>query len=179
MPLLLTLFKNELEEPATLDVPLPLVIAQLLLLLILPILVGMFVRRTRPGLAERHGRTLLRLGIIALAALLILIIVEEWERLLDDFAEISLAVAALTAIMMAAGFLGGRACAVGAGDRFSLAMVLVVRNVGIATAVAVTVLGRTEFAVFATAYFLNQMPIIVLALLFFRLTRSPGPATPR
>jgi hypothetical protein len=49
-------------------------------------------------------------------------------------------------------------------------MVLVVRNVSIATAVAVTVLGRTEFAVFAAAFFLNQVPIVVVALALVRLT---------
>ena len=50
------------------------------------------------------------------------------------------------------------------------AMVLVVRNGSIATAVAVTVLGRNEFAVFAAAYFLNQVPIGVVALALVRLT---------
>ena len=57
-------------------------------------------------------------------------------------------------------------------------MVLVVRNVSIATAVAVTILGRTEFAVFAAAYFLNQVPVIVAALLLVRLTRASGDAPP-
>jgi ACR3 family arsenite efflux pump ArsB len=45
------------------------------------------------------------------------------------------------------------------------------RNVGIATAIAVTVLGRVEFAVFATAYFLSQVPILLAAVLVFRYTR--------
>jgi hypothetical protein len=47
-------------------------------------------------------------------------------------------------------------------------MVFVVRNVGIATAIAVTLLGRVEFAVFATAYFLAQTPILVAAAVVFR-----------
>jgi ACR3 family arsenite efflux pump ArsB len=102
--------------------------------------------------------------------------VQEWERLAADFTKISLAVALLTVIMLVAGWVVGWACALGARDRFTLAMVLVVRNVGIATAVAVTVLGRIEFAVFATAYFLNQVPILVAALVLFRLTRSSDPA---
>jgi hypothetical protein len=50
-------------------------------------------------------------------------------------------------------------------------MVFVVRNVGIATAIAVTVLGRVEFAVFATAYFLAQVPILVMSVLVFRSMR--------
>jgi hypothetical protein len=47
-------------------------------------------------------------------------------------------------------------------------MVFVVRNVGIATAIAVTVLGRVEFAVFATAYFLAQVPLLLAAVVLFR-----------
>jgi PAS domain S-box-containing protein len=46
------------------------------------------------------------------------------------------------------------------------------------TAVAVTVLGRTEFAVFAAAYFLNQVPILVVALALVRLTRNSGQGVP-
>ncbi len=179
MPLLLALFKTQLEDPATLTVPIPLMIGQLFVLLILPVLLGMFARRIRPDFPERHGRTLLRLGIVALAALIALVMIQEWEHLLADFIEIALAVGLLTGIMMLTGFVTGWACALGASDRFALAMVLVVRNVGIATAVAVTVLGRIEFAVFATAYFLNQVPILVAALVLFRLSRSTKPEMAR
>jgi hypothetical protein len=56
-------------------------------------------------------------------------------------------------------------------------MVFVVRNVGIATAVAVTALGRVEFAVFATAYFLAQVPILLAAVLGFRCVQVAGGIT--
>jgi hypothetical protein len=46
-------------------------------------------------------------------------------------------------------------------------MVFVVRNVGIATAIAVAVLGRLEFAVFATAYVLDQVPLLLAAVIVF------------
>jgi BASS family bile acid:Na+ symporter len=177
MPLSLAVFRAWLEEPAALDVPVPLMIGQLLLMLILPMLIGMFVRRTRPEFARRHGRTLLRLAVVGLAALLALVVVQEWDHLFGDFIEISLAVALLTGIMLSVGFLAGWACALGPGDCFALAMVLVVRNVAIATAVAVTVLGRTEFAVFATAYFLNQVPLLVATLVLFRCIKSWSPET--
>jgi BASS family bile acid:Na+ symporter len=179
MPLLLVLFKTRLDDPASLDAPVPLMIGQLLVMLLLPMLLGMLLRRARPAFTERHGRTMLLLSIAGLAALLALVIALEWDRLSHDFAEISLAVALLTTIMLAAGFAAGRACALAPPDRFALAMVLVVRNVAIATAVAVTVLGRIEFAAFATAYFLNQVPFLVAALAMFRLARSAEPATPQ
>jgi hypothetical protein len=43
-----------------------------------------------------------------------------------------------------------------------------VRNVGIAPALAVTVLHQLEFAVFATTYFLSQVPLLLAAAVVFR-----------
>lgn len=179
MPLVLAAFGAWLDVPAVPAAPVPQLIGQLLFLLILPILIGVFVRRTWPDWPVRHGRTLLRLAVAGLVALITFVVAQEWERLLADFAEIFLAVALVTAVMLPAGWWAGRACALAAAERFTLALVLVVRNVGVATAVAVTLLGRVEFAVFATAYFLTQVPFLVAALLLFRLTRSPRavPAT--
>jgi hypothetical protein len=81
--------------------------------------------------------------------------------------------------MSLTGWVAGWTSATAARERFTLAMVFVVRHVAIATAVAVTVLGRMEFAVFATAYFLNQVPILFAALILFRLTRPSPPDTSR
>jgi len=77
--------------------------------------------------------------------------------------------------MLLMGWVVGWACVMAARAQFTLAMVYVVRNVAISTAVAVTVLGRIEFAVTKTAYFLNQVPILFAALLLFRLTERMPP----
>jgi ACR3 family arsenite efflux pump ArsB len=107
-----------------------------------------------------------------------LVVVQEREHLSNDFAEISLAVILLTVIMWLAGWVTGHVCTLEARDRFTLAMVFVVRNVGVATAVAVTVLGRVEFAVFAAASFLAQVPLVLAALALFRLSRVAAPGAP-
>jgi ACR3 family arsenite efflux pump ArsB len=80
-------------------------------------------------------------------------------------------VALLTVLAFGAGWATGWASGAGATDRFAAGMVFVVRNVRIATAIAVTVLGRVEFAVFATAYFLAQVPILLVSVLMFRCVR--------
>jgi BASS family bile acid:Na+ symporter len=175
-PLVLAVFHSRLNDPAALDVPVPLMLGQLLLLLLLPLVLGMVARHIRPDLAVRHGRWLLGAGLIVFGALLLMVLVVEVKRFAGDFGEISLAVTFLTGIMLLGGWLVGWVLGLGPRDRFALAMVLVVRNVGIATAVAVTVLGRTDFAVFATAYFLTQVPLILVFLTLFRLRRSPEPA---
>jgi hypothetical protein len=64
------------------------------------------------------------------------------------------------------------ASAVANADRFTVGLVFVVRDVGIAMAIAVTVLGRVEFTVFATAYFLAQVPVLLAAVVVFRCARG-------
>jgi hypothetical protein len=45
--------------------------------------------------------------------------------------------------------------------------------------VAVTALGQLEFAVFATAYFLSQVPLLVAAVILFRVRhRSQSDTAP-
>ena len=65
-----------------------------------------------------------------------------------------------------------------ANDRFTLLIEFSVRNIAIATAIAVTILNRTEFAVFATVYFLTQVPLVVLAIIFFKRLQPNRQALP-
>jgi BASS family bile acid:Na+ symporter len=149
-------------------VPFAVLAGQLVLLLVLPVLTGMGIRRRWPDITRRHGRTLLGFSIAALAALLGFVIVREAEQFASALTEIAAAAAALTVLAFGAGWATGWASGARATDRFTVGMVFVVRNVGIATAIAVTVLGRVEFAVFATAYFLAQVPILLAAVVVFR-----------
>jgi bile acid:Na+ symporter, BASS family len=170
-PLALAALQAQAGESTGFPVPFAVLAGHLLLLLVLPVLAGMGIRRSWPDVTRRYGRALLGSSIAALAALLGFIIVQEAEQFARALADIAAAAALLTALAFGAGWATGLAGAAGAADRFALGMVFVVRNVGIATAVAVTVLGRVEFAVFATAYFLTQAPILLTAVLVFRCTR--------
>jgi len=62
--------------------------------------------------------------------------------------------------------------------RFAMGIVFAVRNVGIVTAVALTVLDRAEFAVFATAYLLTQVQILLAAALVSRAATASRESTP-
>jgi len=53
-------------------------------------------------------------------------------------------------------------------DRFTLAAEFGTRNLGVAIAVAVTMLGRVEFARFAYTYFLTELPLMLVAAALFR-----------
>ena len=171
-PLALAVLQALGGESTAFPVPFAVLASQLFLLLLLPVLAGMGVRRRWPDITRRHGRALLGASIAALAVLLALIIAQEAEQFAGALADLSAAVAVLTVLAFGAGWATGWSSGAGWTDCFTVGMIFVARNVGIATAIAVSVLGRVEFAVFATAYFLAQAPILVAAVVVFRRVRG-------
>jgi BASS family bile acid:Na+ symporter len=169
-PLALAVLQAQVGESTGLPVPFGVLAGDLFLLLVLPVLAGMGIRRRWPEIAERHRRSLLGFSIATLAALLGFIIVQEAAYFASAMTDVGAAVTLLAVVAFGLGWLTGWASGARATDRFTVGMVFVVRNVGIATAIAVTVLGRVEFAVFATAYFLAQVPILLTAVVVFRCT---------
>jgi len=172
-PLILTVFQAyDAVLGDILEVPFGVFAGELVLLLVLPVLTGMLIRRRWPLLPKRHGGVLLGFSLAALATLLGLIIVEEAEQFARALTDIAAGTALLTVLAFGAGWATARIGRASSTDSFAIAAVFVVRNVGIATAIAVTILGRIEFAVFATAYFLVQAPILFVAAMVFRCMRG-------
>ena len=175
MPILLVVFQASFGEGAAWSVPPLLIIRQLFLMLLLPIVVGMAIRRVWPAVSERHQRGLFIFSFAAVNILVGFVIVHELEHFADSAGEIARAVVVLTVLALLAGWLTGWAGGAGETERFSVAMVFVVRNVGVATAIAVTVLGQLEFAVFATGCFLSQVPLLLVGALLYRAIGAAVP----
>ena len=70
-----------------------------------------------------------------------------------------------------AGWLIGTASGASSPDRFTLATEFATRNMAVATAIAVTVAGRVEFAAFAATYFLTEIPLMLCAIGVYRRWR--------
>jgi bile acid:Na+ symporter, BASS family len=171
-PLALAVLQAQNGESTGFPVPYGVLAAQLVFLLVLPVLSGMGIRHRWPDVTKRHGRTLLGFSVATLAALLGFVIVQAAEQFASALADLAAAAGVLTVLAFGAGWVTGWASAAGATERFTVGMVFVVRNVGIATAIAVTALGRVDFAVFATAYFLAQVPLLLAVVLVFRWMRA-------
>jgi hypothetical protein len=84
---------------------------------------------------------LLGISIATLAALLGFIIAQEAEQFARALTDIATGTALLTSLAFGPGWATAWASGAGGMDRFTFGMVFVVQNVGIATAIAVTVLG--------------------------------------
>jgi ACR3 family arsenite efflux pump ArsB len=53
-------------------------------------------------------------------------------------------------------------------DQFTLGTEFATRNIAVATALAVTLAGQVEFALFATTYFPTEAPLMLGAIIVFR-----------
>jgi bile acid:Na+ symporter, BASS family len=173
IPGLTLAFEALLGRPLGLSVPVRLLFAQLVVVLATPVALGMFVRDRWPATAARHEPSLRRAGFGLLGLLIVFVLVREGP----EFARyVGVTVRLSAGFVLASGLAGvavGRLFARDRGDRFTLAVEFATRNVAIATAVAVTLAGRIELAVFATTYFLTEVPIMLTAIAWYRW-RSAG-----
>jgi BASS family bile acid:Na+ symporter len=168
IPLMDAAFGLALGRPLGLTAPVALILAQLLLMLALPVSVGMWVRHRSPQWAERRRPALKRVGFAALTCLLAIIIASDPVVFVGGLRSTVPLAAAFVVASFAIGWLVGASARASAADRFTLAAEFATRNIAVATAIAVTLVGRVEFALFATTYFLTEIPLMLGAIALFR-----------
>jgi BASS family bile acid:Na+ symporter len=172
IPVLGSVFGAVSGHPMGLAAPLPLILAQLLLMLALPVALGMWVRFSRPMLAGRAQRYLRAVGFGGIAVLIVLIVASDPVAFVNGLEHtVPLAATFVVTSFVAGWFVGGVAGASSA-DRFTLATEFATRNVAVAAAIAVTLAGRVEFALFATTYFLTEAPLMLGAITVFRRSQQ-------
>lgn len=163
-----------LGRPLDLVAPVPLLLTQLLLMLALPVALGMWIRQRSQAFAERHRTTLQQLAFAGIAIMLLLVILDDPQSFLDGLSTTVPAAAAFVVCSMGAGWITAACVTADRRDRFTLAAEFGTRNVAVAAAIAVTLLGRVEFARFATTYFLTELPLMLVAIAAFRSRGATG-----
>jgi len=153
-------------------VPTPTLLLRLTLMLALPLLAGMALRHVRPGFVERHGNTARHVVLAGIACLLAYIMVTQHERLAAEWQQTAAAAAVFIALALLAGLAFGRLLRLSKGDGVTVGIGFAVRNVALAMAIAVTILNRIEYAVFAVVYFLSEVPLLLGAVAVYRTWRT-------
>ena len=165
-----------LAADSTVAVPVGPMIGQLLFLLLLPVSAGMTVRYYWPVWTLRRRSAAQRLALVGLLALLGFVLYDQADLLRVAWRDQVGAALLFTLLAMAAGWAVGWLSGLKPRDRFTLLCEFAVRNLAIATLVAVTLLGRTDFVAFAAVLFLVQTPLLLLAVaLYRRWTALPRP----
>ncbi|HQQ78504.1 MAG TPA: bile acid:sodium symporter [Thermoanaerobaculia bacterium] len=169
MPLLSSVFEVVLGRPFGFRAPVGPLAAQILVMLVLPVAVGMTIRSRAPDFALRHEKAFRRAASVSIVLLLGFIVWSEWSRFVANFAVSAGAAGLFVLLAMAAGGLAAVAAGADRRERFTLSVEFATRNAAIAAAVAVTLLGDTRFAVFATTYFVTEAVPILAAVALFRV----------
>jgi len=168
LPVIMKVYGLYINNPFDFSVPLPTIFAQLLVILVIPTILGMCLRHFKPVFTKRYEALFRSVSITALTVIVGFVVYQEAGNLLLGITDTVLASVVFIIISMIFGLGIGSILGLNAHDRFTLLIEFSVRNIAIATAIAVTILNRTEFALFATVYFLTQVPLVVLAIIFFR-----------
>ena len=157
-----------LASDPTIAVPVGPMIGQLLFLLLLPVAVGMTVRHRWPAWSARRRGAAQRLALVGLLALLGFVLHDQADLLRVAWQGQASAALGFTLLAMAAGWAVGGLAGLEPRDRFTLLCEFTVRNLAIATLVAVTLLGRADFVAFAAVLLLVQTPVLLLAVALYR-----------
>jgi BASS family bile acid:Na+ symporter len=161
------------DDQPEIEVPVMVLVIQLLFLVALPTCLGMILRRWRPAATERRDLALRRVSLLALVSLVIYIVYDQWDSLVAGFAELTLVAVIFTALAMAVGYSLAWVTGRPAADRLTYLIEFPCRNLALALVVAVTILGRPEFAAFATVLLLVQAVAMLSMVAFLRREQRP------
>ena len=173
LPVLTALgFKLLLDQQEAIPIPVGDMMSQLFVVLLLPTAAGMWVRHRWMAWVKRHGNLLRQLSLGGLVLLIAFIIQDQAQNLATQIGELFLTAVPFTLFAMAAGMVIGRGLGLSSRDRFCFVVEYAARNLAVATVVGASLLGQTEFVLFAAAFFLIQVPLMLVAIAFQRLRGS-------
>jgi BASS family bile acid:Na+ symporter len=165
-------------EHMDLALPIPLLVGQLLLMLTLPIGLGMWVRRRWTDRAKHYQPVMERLAFLGVGIVLLLIVLDDPQAFLAGLSSTVPLAAMFVACSAAVGWVTAAAVTSDRRDQFTIAAEFGTRNLGVAMAIAVTLLGRVEFARFAYIYFLTELPLMLAAIMLFRRRQAAAVLNP-
>jgi bile acid:Na+ symporter, BASS family len=142
-------------------------------IVLVPVLVGMFVKSRAPGFAARSKKPMKVFSMVVLAALALIAMAKEWSALTASFASIGLAVIAFNALSLGLGYYVPRSMGLDKPNAIAIGYEIGIHNSTLAIFVAVSVLGDFQLMVPAAIY---SVSMYVLATAFGFLVLGGRPA---
>jgi BASS family bile acid:Na+ symporter len=150
-----------LDQAARVTVPIVPMAIQLTVNLLIPVLVGMWLRARFPDLVTRHRTAARRLGDVALVATVAIFLFGLGRSVLKDLGVTILSAVVFTVVAAGAGLVVGAVLRADRRQLQTLAIEFACRNTAITILIGVVVLDRPELAVFGLVVFLTQMPLVL------------------
>lgn len=152
-----------LNDQPDISVPVATLVVQLVLLVVVPTGLGMALRTWRPELTTLRDLVLRRISLVALVALVIYVVQDQYAALVVELPELVIASVIFTALGMAGGYCLAWATGRPPADRLTYVIEFPCRNLALATMVAIATLHRPDIVVFAAVLLLVQA-VVFLAL---------------
>ncbi len=156
MPAVLAAYQQLTGRASDFALPLPTLFVQLLVMAVIPVSAGAWIRDRYPGLERAHGRRFRALCAAGVAGIVTVGIVQSASMIDSDLIAGGAAATTLVAAGMMAGWSIGRLLRASQDDRFTLLVEFAVRNLAIAMVIEVSLLGHPDFVAFGALALLGQ-----------------------
>jgi len=162
LPLITNFAIDWFEQGDTVSLPFA-EVAQVFAIVLVPVAVGMFVKKARPMFAARMDRPVRIGSAVILAVLVIGILIDQRENVADYIGDVGAVAAVFCAASLLIGYYVPRAFGIGEAQAVASSMEIGVHNGTLAIFVAVEVLDSVEISVPAAVY---SIIMFVLAALW-------------
>lgn len=146
-------------------------ITQIFVIIIVPIVIGMLIRKYRVGFALKMARPVRIASAIVLALVIIGIVIKEKENFVSYFQQAGIVALLLNVTTMTVGYFSARLFRISGPRSISISIESGIQNGTLAISVAVVLLGSTEFAI-APAIYSLLMFFTGGVVIFFGLRRD-------
>lgn len=131
-------------------------VLEVALLVILPVLVGMSLRRWRPALALAAERPVRLLSTLLLGALIALAFITNWETVRSFLPVVGLACLAFNVASLLSGYLAARAAKLAEPQAIAISFEIGIHNGTLAIFIALEVLQRSQASIAPAVYSLSM-----------------------
>jgi BASS family bile acid:Na+ symporter len=149
-------------------------VLQVFALVIVPVALGLAIRRRSPDFARRMDRPVRYLSIVVLVTIIVGAMVAERSNLAGYLSDVGPTVVILCVLSLTIGYAVPRMVRLDKRQAIACSMEIGVHNSAVAMTVAISVLGSVSLAVPAAVYGVLMNPIAALAGVL--MTRGPRPA---
>lgn len=150
-------------------------VIEVAVIILVPVLIGMVIRRFAPDFARRMDRPVRAFSLLVLIGVIAAAVVQEWPRLPGYFAAVGLACLAFNLVSLWAGYALPLALKMPRRQAIAIAMEIGIHNGTLAIFIALNVLGNSVISIPAVAY--SLMMFITAGIFAWRVKASGAAAS--
>jgi BASS family bile acid:Na+ symporter len=161
-------YQHFIGESATIALPILPTVIQIFIMTIVPISIGMVVRKLFPQFAISLEKVTNRLAGGLLALIILLLVIREWEKLPGFIVQVGVGVVLLNTMSMFLGFYLSKLLNLKPAQQICIAIEVGLQNATLAIAITAGILNNPDMAIPAAVYALYMNVTGFLAILYGR-----------